>query len=225
MDLGMLAAFGSVLLIDLVLSGDNAIIIALACRNLPHQQQKQAIFWGTFGAIFGRVALVIIATYLLQIPYLMCIGGLALIYIAIKLLTPSQSDKKKNLKQAGSLAEAVKIILLADVIMSLDNVLALAGVAGGDFLILVVGLALSVPIIVWGSTFLMKLMEKYPLIIYAGAGVLGWTSGKMIVSDASLSDSLAPYALLFEIGLTVLVLAVGHFLKKGQTFPSKRQLK
>jgi YjbE family integral membrane protein len=208
-------ALGSILLIDLVLSGDNAIIIALASRGLPLKQRQKAILWGTFGAVFFRILLAVIATYLLMIPYLMCLGGLALIYIALKLLLQEQ-ERGDAVKPAGTLYEAVKIILIADVVMSLDNVLAVAGVAAGNFVLLSLGIALSIPMVIWGSTYLLKLMDKYPVIIYAGAGVLAFTAGKMIIHDASLINTLKPFALPIEIGLTVFVLAIGYWVKKNR---------
>ena len=204
---------GSIMLVNLVLSGDNAVVIALACRSLPAKQQKKAIFWGTLGAVVLRVVLTVAAAYLLQIPYLMSIGGLALVYIAIKLLIPEHEHEEEHAKTVGSLYEAIKIILVADVIMSLDNVLAIAGIADGHLGILIAGLALSIPIVVFGSTILMNLMNKYPVIIYAGAGVLGWTAGKMIVHDTSLAEMLVPASVILEIGLAVFVLAAGFWLK------------
>lgn len=207
----LLAALGSITLINLILSGDNAVIIALASRNLPHDQRKKAVLWGSAGAVILRIILTMIAAMLLEIPYLQFAGGLALLYIAIGLI----GDKKEvNCKEAASFTEAIKVILFADLIMSLDNVLAIAGVASGNWLLLIIGLAMSVPLVVFGSQMLMTLMDKYPIIIYAGAAILGWTAAKMMIADAAMGAIFAPYALAIEISLTVAVLAIGYLRKK-----------
>lgn len=207
----LLAALGSITFINLILSGDNAVIIALASRNLPPDQRTKAVIWGSAGAVVLRILLTMLAALLLEIPYVQFAGGLALLYIAINLL--ADEKKEVNCQEATSFFEAVKVILFADLIMSLDNVLAIAGVAGGNMMLLVFGLVMSIPLVVFGSQMLMNLMDKYPVIIYIGAGILGWTSAKMIVADAALGASLAPYALLIEVGLTVAVLAIGHWRK------------
>lgn len=207
----LFAALVSITIIDLVLSGDNAVIIALASRNLPRDQRNKAVIWGTAGAVGLRVFLTFVATMLLQIPYMQTIGGIALLYIAIKLL----ADEKKEIhcEEANSFWGAIKTIMVADAIMSLDNVLAVAGVANGHYLLLTFGLALSIPLVVFGSQMLMKLMDKFPWITYIGAGILGWSAAKMIVHSPVGSINLEPYALTIEVGLTVAVIAIGYLLK------------
>ncbi|BBB89875.1 integral membrane protein TerC family protein [Methylomusa anaerophila] len=213
-----MVGLGSITLIDLILSGDNAVIIALASRNLPREQRKKAIIWGSVGAVALRILLTTVAAILLTIPYLQLAGGLALLCIAIALL----AEKKDvvSCEQASTLTEAIKTILLADVIMSMDNVLAIAGASGGNIILLAVGLVMSIPLVVFGSGFVMKLMDRYPAIIYLGAAILGWTAAKMVVKDGFVKDALAPYALAIELLLTVGVLIVGHILKKKTYFGS-----
>lgn len=206
----LLMALGSITLINLILSGDNAVVIALASRNLPRDQRKKAVFWGSMGAVVLRIILTLIATFLLTIPYLQFIGGLALLYIAVNLI----ADKKEvNCKGAVCLTEAIKVILVADVIMSLDNVLAIAGVAAGNIMVLGLGLAMSIPLVVFGSQLILSLMDRFPIIIYLGASVLGWTAAKMIVADDFLADMLRNYSLAIEITLALGVVAAGYYLK------------
>ncbi|TVY11046.1 TerC family protein [Paenibacillus cremeus] len=174
------------ILINLVLSGDNAIVIALACRNLPVQQQKRAVFWGSFGAIGLRVVLTFIAVSLLQIPFVQAAGGVLLFYIAIKLL--KGNGKEEHVPSGTSMLDALKTIIFADLIMSLDNVLAMAGAANGKLSLIVLGLAISIPLIIWGSQLLMRLMNRFPIIITLGSGLLGYTSGEMLTGDQALGD-------------------------------------
>ncbi|WP_371371491.1 TerC family protein [Sporomusa aerivorans] len=208
----LLVALGSITLINLILSGDNAVVIALASRNLPLEQRKKAVLWGSAGAVILRILLTLVAALLLQIPYVQFLGGLALVYIAINLL----ADEHREVSCAGasSFWEAIKVIIFADLIMSLDNVLAIAGVANGHLGLLIFGLALSVPLVVFGSQLLMSLMDRYPILIYLGSAILAWTAAKMMLADAVLGIWLQPYALLLEIGVTLLVLAVGYLRKK-----------
>ena len=207
----LLIALGSITLINLILSGDNAVVIALASRNLPQDQRKKAVLWGSAGAVVLRILLTMVAALLLKIPYVQFIGGVALVYIAINLL--GDEHKEVSLEGASSFGEAIKVIIFADLIMSLDNVLAIAGVADGHLGLLIFGLALSIPLVVFGSQLLMKLMDKYPVIIYAGAGILGWTAAKMMVADAVLGVWFKPYSLLLEAGVTIAVLAIGYWRK------------
>lgn len=207
----LLAALGSITFINLILSGDNAVIIALASRNLPPEQRKKAVLWGSAGAVILRIILTMVASLLLQIPYVQFFGGLALLWIAISLL--KEEKKELDCKEAASFTEAIKVILVADLIMSLDNVLAIAGIAQGNVMLLIIGLAMSVPLVIFGSQMLMNLMDKYPVIIYIGAGILGWTAAKMMVDDAALGMYLSSYSMLLEICLTVAVIAIGHWLK------------
>ncbi len=179
------AALAQIMLINVVLSGDNAVVIALAARNLPAQHQRQAILWGSGGAIVLRVLLTIVAVQLLKIPFLQALGGLLLVWIAIQLLVEKDEDKGAHHAHAG-LMGAVKTILIADVVMSLDNTLAIAGVAKGDWTLLIVGLGLSIPLIVVGSTLIMKIMDRFPIVVYIGAALIAWTAGEMMDSDTAV---------------------------------------
>lgn len=212
MDMELWIALGSITLINLILSGDNAVVIALASRNLPAEQRQKAVIWGSAGAVILRILLTLVAAYLLKIPYVQFLGGLALVYIAVNLL----GDKHEEVAcdGAGNFWEAIKVIIFADLIMSLDNVLAIAGVADGHFGLLVFGLVLSVPLVVFGSQMLMKLMDKFPIIIWAGSAILAWTAAKMMVADEKLGVWFEPYALMLEIGVTVAVLSIGYWQKK-----------
>lgn len=201
------AALLQIMLVNVVLSGDNAVVIALAARNLPAQLQNQAILWGSGGAIVLRVLLTIIAVQLLQIPYLQALGGLLLVWIAVQLLV--EKDEEDGAHHAhGDLLGAVKTILIADVVMSLDNTLAIAGVAKGNWTLLIVGLALSIPLIVVGSTVIMKMMDRFPVVVYIGAALIAWTAGEMIDSDQAIQPHLpgifhsTPYlAMLLTVGV------------------------
>ncbi|HWQ61031.1 MAG TPA: TerC family protein [Negativicutes bacterium] len=197
--------------INLILSGDNAVVIALASRNLPRDQRRKAVFWGSLGAVVLRIGLTVVAAYLLQIPYLQFAGGLALLYIAVKLIADDKGEVKCH--EASCLSEAIKVILVADVIMSLDNVLAIAGVASGNLLLLGIGLAMSIPLVVFGSQLILSLMDRFPVIIYLGAAILGWTAAKMVVGDAAVGAVLSAYALPIEVAMTVGVVAAGYWLK------------
>jgi len=170
-----------ILVINLVLSGDNAVVIAMACRRLPRELQNKGIFWGTAGAVVFRVILTFIAAWLITFPLLEFIAGLLLVWIGIKLVV--KDEEEHDIKTGDSLIDAVKVIIFADFIMSLDNVLGVAAAAGGNFIILVIGIALSIPIVVFGSKTIMFLMEKWPVIIYLGAGVIGYTAGEIMISD------------------------------------------
>lgn len=217
----LLVALGSITLINLILSGDNAVVIALASRNLPHDQRRKAVLWGSAGAVILRIVLTMAAAFLLQIPYVQFFGGLALLYIAINLLGDSHDEVA--CESATSFWEAIKVIIFADLIMSLDNVLAIAGVADGHFGLLIFGLAMSVPLVVFGSQMLMNLMDKYPIIIYLGAAILAWTAAKMMIADAVLGVWFEPYALMLEVGATIGVLAVGYWRKKRGGAVAKKE--
>lgn len=182
----------SIITVNLLLSGDNALVIALASRKLAPEQQKKAILWGGAGAIGLRIILTFAAIVLLRIPYLQLVGGLALLGIAIKLL--NGEDEPKKLEAKSSLGDAVKTIIFADMVMSIDNVIAIAAVAKGNIPLLVVGLAISIPIIIWGSKLVHALMNRWPVIITIGAAFLGWTAGEMAIADKKISPLLAPYA-------------------------------
>jgi len=180
------AAFVSILqiiAIDIILGGDNAIVIALACKNLPEKQRKLGIFYGALGAIVLRVIMVFFATTLLMVSGLKIIGGLLLFWIAVKLILDSNKTNVVNISQEKNLIDAVKTIIIADFIMSLDNSVAIAAAANGNMYLVVFGLLLSIPIIIWGSSLILKFIDKYPIIIYLGSALLGWIAGDMIQTD------------------------------------------
>ncbi len=201
-----------IIVIDIVMSGDNAVVIAMAARNLPKELQSKAIFWGTFGAIVLRLLFAAIVVVLLDIPYLTLIGGLMLLWISIKLLLPENEQHQEGGKTVWS---AVRTIILADAVMSLDNVLALAGASDGHFGAIVLGVIVSIPIIVFGSRLILNAMNKYPIIVYIGAGILAWTAGEMIVSEEKLAAFIPANAhLIIQVILTILALGIGYFLAK-----------
>ncbi|MDR3565672.1 MAG: TerC family protein [Negativicutes bacterium] len=177
-----LSVLFSIIVVNLLLSGDNALVIALASRRLPPRQQKAAVIWGGAGAVGLRIVLTVVAVSLLKVPYLLLTGGILLQWVAVKLAV-SDHHAAEKVPAAGSLWEAVKTILIADLVMSVDNVVAIAGVARGNVAMLVIGLALSIPVIIWGSKLITLLMERWPLIITIGAAFLGWTAGEMVVAE------------------------------------------
>ena len=184
-------AVGQIILIDILLGGDNAVVIALACRKLPPKQRTQGIIWGTVGAIGLRVVLIFFALTLLAIPYLKIVGAILLVWIGIKLLVPEEEDAHGNIQASDKLWAAVKTVIVADLVMSVDNVIAIAGAAesaGGDHKmpLVIFGLLVSIPIIVWGSQLVIKLMDRYPVIITAGGMLQGWIAGTMAVSDPAV---------------------------------------
>jgi len=172
---------GQIMMINIVLSGDNAVVIAMASRSLPPKQQKQAIFFGSFGAIALRIILTFFAVMLLGLPWLKLIGAVLLAWIGIQMLIPD--DDKEEINAHSQLWSAIKTIIVADFIMSLDNVLGVAAAAKGNLVLLILGLALSIPLIIYGSTFILKLMNRVPAIITVGGGVLGWVAGEMAIAD------------------------------------------
>lgn len=173
--------------INIVLSGDNAVVIALAARSLPPQQQRQAIVWGSGAAVVMRIVLTIVAVELLRLPYLKLAGAVLLLWIAVKLLMPEHEEEGTG-KPISSLGSAVKTILIADLVMSLDNVIGVAAAAKGSLTLLIVGLAISIPLVIFGSTLLLKLMERWPIIITIGAALLGWVAGEMAVTDPLIKE-------------------------------------
>ncbi|MBX3665578.1 MAG: YjbE family putative metal transport protein [Burkholderiales bacterium] len=187
-----LSALLAIIVIDLVLAGDNAIVIALAARGLPPDLRKRAIIWGTFGAIAVRTAMTLIVVWLLKIPGLMLLGGALLVWIAYRLLADND-DGGHEVSPASSFWGAMKTIIVADAVMGLDNVLAVAGAAQGSFLLVVIGLLISIPIVIWGSQIILKYVERYPGIIYVGGAVLAWTAAKMITSEPLVKDHFAAY--------------------------------
>ena len=189
-------AVGQIIMIDILLGGDNAVVIALACRKLPPAQRTQGILWGTAGAIALRVILIFFALTLLAIPFLKLVGAILLVWIGIKLLAPEHDDGHGNITGSDKLWGAVKTVIVADLVMSVDNVIAIAGAAQGagdshQMPLVIFGLLVSIPIIVWGSQLVIKLMDRFPMIITAGGMLLGWIAGTMAVSDPALANTAA----------------------------------
>lgn len=206
----------SIIFINILLSGDNALVIALASRRLPLDQQKKAMLWGSGGAIILRILLTFIAVYLLKMPYLQVLGGLLLLWIACKLIADDK-DHSEEVEAKKNLFEAVKTIIMADFVMSLDNVIAIAGAAKGSISLLVIGLAISIPIIIWGSKLIGHIMQKWPIIVIIGAAFLGWTAGEMAASDQKVAPLVSQYSWM-HLGIpfmfAVFVLIVGKGLSK-----------
>ncbi len=211
-----------IIMIDILLGGDNAVVIALACRNLPKKQRMQGILWGTAGAIILRVVLITFALTLLTIPFLKIVGALLLIWIGIKLLIP-EDDAHDKIDGGSSIWSAVKTIIIADFVMSLDNVIAIAGAAQGAHAdhqtgLVIAGLIISVPIIIWGSTLVLKLIDRYPGVVLFGAALLGWIAGGMLVSDQIIIERFGevsgPVKIAVEVGGAVVVAAVGTWLAR-----------
>ncbi|HYD79320.1 MAG TPA: TerC family protein [Paucimonas sp.] len=173
--------------IDIVLGGDNAVVIGLACRRLPERQRRLGILWGMAGAIGLRVILILFAVTLLAVPYLKLVGAALLLWIGIKLLLPEADEGDHKIEAGATLAAAIKTIIVADAVMSLDNVIAIAGAAGDSKFLVVFGLLLSIPIIMLGSQLVIKLMDRFPIVIVAGGALLGWIAGGMAVSDVAVS--------------------------------------
>lgn len=211
-------ALGSILLLDLILSGDNAILIALACKNLPADKKLKGIVIGGMGAVVIRIVCTLFATGLLSAPYLEFIGGAALLYIAVHLLA-EQGDQHEEAGKAPptTLAAAVKTILIADFIMSIDNILSLAGVANtvehGKWSLIICGLLISIPIVLCGAQLFLLIMLKVPAIIYVGAGILGYTAAELMIMDKGLGGALVPYAPYLKTVFVLGVLSLGWYLK------------
>jgi YjbE family integral membrane protein len=198
-------ALGVIILIDLVLAGDNAIVIGMAARNLPKKNQKRVILWGTTGAITIRIIATLLVVYLLDLPWLHLIGGLLLIWISVKLLI---EEKEHEIDAKSSIIAAIRTIIIADAAMGVDNVIAVAGAAHGDPILVILGLIISVPIMVWGSTMLIKLINQFPSIIYLGAGVLAWTAAKMITGEAVIAVFLKEHSILKWILISFIIIGV-----------------
>ena len=181
-------ALFSIIILDLVLAGDNAVVIAMAANRLPEHLRKRAIYVGTAGAIIIRLIMTFFAVHLLTVPYLQALGGLVLLPIAVKLMRPAA--KEEHVDAADTFAGAVKTIIIADAAMGVDNVIAIAGASHGDFLLVVLGLIISIPIVVGGSQLIGKLMDKYPVLVVIGAAILGWTGGTMIMHDHTIGPML-----------------------------------
>ena len=212
------AAFISILqiiAIDIVLGGDNAIVIALACKNLPEKQRKLGIFYGALGAIVLRVIMVFFATTLLLISGLKIVGGLLLLWIAVMLILDSNKESALNIGQEKNLFGAIKTIIIADFVMSLDNSVAIAAAADGNMYMVVFGLLQSVPIIIWGSSLILKFIDKYPIIIYLGSALLGWIAGDMIQTDVFIARNFdfIGTSILFPFMGSVFVLIFSFIFK------------
>ncbi len=205
-----------IMMINIVLSGDNAVVIAMASRALPPKQQKQAILWGSFGAIFLRIVLTFFAVMLLGLPYLKLTGAALLVWIGVKML--AEDDDEEELDGHSNMWAAIKTIIIADFIMSLDNVLGVAAAAKGSLLLLIIGLAVSIPLIIYGSTLILKLMNRYPIIVTVGGGILGWVAGEMAVTDPAVGDWVNTHAhYLHEVApavCTAIVVIAGKVLAR-----------
>ncbi len=213
-----LTALGAIILIDLVLAGDNALVIAMAARRLPPADQKKAIIWGTIGAIVVRSVMTLGIVWLLKIPGLLLVGGLLLVWISIKLLVSSDSDHDSDSGHtATTLMGAMKTIVIADAVMGIDNVLGVAGAAQGSFLLVILGLLISIPIVVWCSGLVLKLVDRYPQVIYIGAAVLAWTAAGMILNEPLVKDFIEPYkhwSWIFIVVVVAAVMMVGYMSNK-----------
>ena len=221
---------GKIIWVNLLLSGDNAVVIALAARSLPPKQQKLAVFWGAAAAVVLRVILTVFAVALLTLPWLKIVGGLLLLWIGVKLLVPE--DEEDDIESSDNLWSAIKTILIADLVMSLDNVLAVAAAADSaaptaelvamKYTLLVLGLAISIPIVIFGSTLMLKLMVRWPVIITAGGALLGWIAGEMMVTDPAIDawvEHHAPWLEEMRVAAIIgagLVVIVGMWLAKRQ---------
>lgn len=215
-------ALGQIIWVNILLSGDNAVVIALAARSLPPKQQKQAVIIGSAAAVVMRIALTLVAVQLMQLPWLKFIGAILLVYIGVTLLLP-EPDESHGGDGAGNMFAAVRTILIADLVMSLDNVIAVAAAAKGSTLLLVLGLAISIPLVIFGSTLLLKVIDRYPMIVWLGAALLGFIAGEIMVDDkgvasyfqafgASLDIPADKLGLAFGIAGAILVVALGKYL-------------
>lgn len=208
---------GEILMINLVLSGDNAMVIAMASKNLPEKHRKLAVWWGAAGAVALRCVLTFAAVLLLQIPYIQAGGGILLLWIAFKLLL-EEEDEVTVRDEGSSLWRSIRTILLADFVMSLDNVLAIAGVAKGDLALIVIGIMLSIPIVVWGSGIIVGWLHRFPILVYIGAFILAHTAGDMLLQDAKfglvISFFLPSHHTFLPIALGIIVILTGVFRKR-----------
>jgi len=204
-----------ILMINLVLSGDNAVVIAMASKDLPPAQRKKAVWWGALGAVLLRCILTFAAVLLLGIPFIQAAGGLLLFWIALKLLL--QNDDEVHIRNASTTWKAIQTILVADFVMSLDNVLAIAALADGDLALIVIGIAISIPIVVWGSGVIVGLLKRFPILVYAGSGILAFTAGEMLMRDPKLGEWLGGMAAqahaMLPIFMSCFVAVFGVFKK------------
>jgi YjbE family integral membrane protein len=202
--------------VNIVLSGDNAVVIALAARSLPPRQQKQAIFWGSAAAIVMRIILTLFAVALLALPWLKLVGSVLLLWIGVKLLVPEEEGDEVEAGQ--NMLQAIKTILIADLVMSLDNVIAVAAAAGGHWGLTIVGLAISIPLVIFGATLLVKVMERWPVVITIGAALIGFVAGEMAWEDKAIEAWTAPYGpnakYIAAAAGAALVVGLGHWLAR-----------
>ena len=209
---GLLAML-QIIVIDILLAGDNAIVIGMAARNLPAHLQKKAIFWGTAGAIILRLVMAFLFVEALNnIPALRLIGGILLLWIGYKLVV--DDDSEHNIEAKDNLRAAIMTIVIADGIMGIDNVIGVVGAASGNMTLVAVGMLITVPIIIYGSTLFVKVIERFPIILYVGGGILAWVGAAMSVEDKLISHTVAPYALLIKIGAVILVVGASLLAKK-----------
>ena len=205
--------------INIILSGDNAVVIALAARSLPPEQQRKAIMFGSGAAVVLRILLTVVAAKLLELSFLQIVGGCLLLWIGLQLLT-SHDEEEGAGKGTGTMMAAIRTILIADLVMSLDNVIAVAAAAGGNMLLLILGLAISIPLVVFGSTLMIKLMERFPVIIILGAGLIGWVGGETIMNDRVLHGFVEAHPALHYLAAAAgaaLVVGLGLWLQKRNT--------
>lgn len=203
--------------INIILSGDNAVVIALAARSLPAHQQKKAILFGSAAAVVLRIGLTIVAAKLLQLSFLQVVGGILLLWIGVQLLSEDEDEDDGNVKESAGLMAAVRTILIADLVMSLDNVIAVAAAAKGNDVLLLLGLAISIPLVIFGSTLMIKLMERFPIIITLGAALIGWVGGETIASDVALKSVVEANPWLHYVAASAgaaLVVLLGRKLQK-----------
>jgi YjbE family integral membrane protein len=215
---GAAVALLQIMLINVVLSGDNAVVIALACRRLSPRHQKIAFIWGSLGVVVLMVALTGVVSYLLSLPYLEMVGSGMLVWIGVKLLMGDDEGEEGKVDQKATLGAAIRTIIIADMIMSLDNVLAMAGAAHGHMWMLIVGLFITVPVILFGSALLMKLMERFPFLVMVGAALIGWVAGEMLVSDPAIKAWVDVNAAILHtvspIFFAAFVIATGKILER-----------
>ncbi|MFO1414438.1 MAG: TerC family protein [Burkholderiales bacterium] len=202
-----------IIVINVLLSGDNAVVIALACRNLPPAQRKWGVIWGAVGAIVLRIVLTYFAVTLLTLPYLKIVGGVLLLWIGVKLIAEEEDggDGEEKVAASDKLMAAVRTVIVADLVMSIDNVLGVAAAAKGSLLLLVFGLVVSIPLVIAGSQIIMRLIERFPVLILAGGGLLGWVAGEMIVEDGALAPWIEGHAhvLQWAVPMAGVLLVVG----------------
>ncbi|WPH20448.1 TerC family protein [Variovorax paradoxus] len=211
--------------INIILSGDNAVVIAMAARALPPAQQQKAVLLGSGAAVVLRIVLTVVAARLLALPYLQIAGGLLLLWIGLQLLREEEDDDGGEAKEYGGMMAAVRTILLADLVMSLDNVIAVAAAAQGNMPLLVLGLAISIPLVIFGSTLMIKLMERFPIVVMLGAALIGWVGGETMVSDVSLREVLADNPWLLHAAAAAgafFVVAVGRLLQRRAQAGARR---